>query len=87
MAAPRRCFCGIEWGYRHVCESPKCPVRGLVPGTDEAERAIVKWRSRPSVAQSRCLAGDAAIEVLERRAWLDRTAVRTELLDLELGER
>ena len=83
-----RCeVCGIEWGYRNACESPSCPVFGLVPGTDEAETAVERWRSRGSVAQARCMSGDAALSALERQSWLEMTEARGAVIDVLIEHR
>ena len=63
--------CGIMWGRGEPCESPACPVVGMRMGSDEAEGAALRWRSRPSVASARSFAGDDALAVLERDTWLE----------------
>ena len=63
--------CGIECGYRQPCESPSCPCYRTACCTPEMERAASAWRSRPSVAAARTSDGEAALEHLEMRAWLE----------------
>lgn len=79
--------CGIEWGHKAPCESPSCPCVGTLCGSAEMERAATRWRSRPSVAQSRTMTGHAALDHLERQAWLDMVEARGMVIDLEIEHR
>ena len=79
--------CGIEWGFRHPCESPACPCYRTAYGSAEMERAAAAWRARPSVAQARTISGAAALATLERAAWLELAEAAGELIDIVIEHR
>lgn len=83
MTATKCSVCAIEWGRRQQCQSPSCPCYGTRCGTAEMEAAAAHWRSRPSVAASRSMTGQDAVDVLERDAWLAFLSAAGELYDLE----
>lgn len=74
--------CGIPLGYREECPSPECPCVGTRANSVEMEVAAERWRSRGT----RALSGDVALDVLERRAYLDyRAAINAlEFIHMEL---
>ena len=88
MTAPCQ-VCGIPLSVssREACPSPSCPCYGLRAGSEEMTRAALRWRSRPSVAVSRTLAGEVAYDQLERAAWLAMQEARGELIDIEISHR
>jgi hypothetical protein len=43
-------------------------------GSEEAEQAAIRWRSRPSVAAARTFSGEDALAHIERLAYLDYLA-------------
>ena len=79
-------ICGIGLGHYDACPSPSCPCYGLRCGA-EMDAAAERWRSRPSVAAARTLSGDAALEILENRAWLDYEEARGMVIDIEIEHR
>lgn len=72
--------CTIPLGHRETCPSPSCPCYGLRSDSVEAEVAAERWRSRPSVAQSRTLTGHAALRILAKRVGDDPVAAQDVLL-------
>jgi hypothetical protein len=62
--------CRIPLGFHEECPSPACPCYGLTANSDAMAVAAERWRSRPSVAASRCMSGDAAYDAMERDAYL-----------------
>ena len=88
MATVTPCpVCMIPLGHRETCPSPSCPCYGLRSDSIEAETAAERWRSRTSVAQSRTLTGEAALDHLDRQAWLDYQEARGRVLEIEIEHR
>lgn len=77
-------MCAIPLGRHEACPSPACPCYGTRAGSAEMDAAAQRWRSRPSVAQARTLDGRAALDALERRAWLELTAAYGAVIDVEI---
>lgn len=77
-------ICGIPLSVagRETCPSPACPYYGLRCGSDDMERAALRYRCRPSVAQSRSMTGDVAMEIIERDTRLAMQAAEGELIDV-----
>jgi len=76
--------CGVPLACYERCESPSCPCFGTRGGSPEMEAAAASWRTRPSVAAARTLAGSVALDHLERGAWLDMMEARGRVIDLEI---
>jgi hypothetical protein len=79
--------CQIPLAFSETCPSPSCPCYGMRSGSAEAESAAAAWRSRPSVAAARTMPGRAALEIIERGAWLDMMEARGRVIDVEIEHR
>lgn len=76
------CKIPLSYASREVCPSPSCPAFGCAAGSPEMEAAAFRWRSRPSVAQSRTWDGADALAHLEAQSWLDMQEARGELISV-----
>jgi hypothetical protein len=81
--------CGIPLSLarRETCPSPACPCFGTRADSIEMELAAERWRSRPSVAQSRTMTGAAALDALEHRAQLDAQRAYGDVIDIRIEHR
>ena len=79
--------CHIPLGRYESCPSPSCPCVGTRCGSAEMEAAAAAWRSRPSIAAARTLTGQAALEVLERGAWLEQARAYGDVISIEIEHR
>ena len=79
--------CRIPLGHYEACPSPSCPCFGLRAGTAEAELAAERYRRRPSVAQARSMSGTAAVDHLDKLAWLAYMRAAGDLIDVEIQHR
>lgn len=81
------CRIPLNQAAREACPSPACPCYGTAAGSAEMATAARAYRSRPSRAAGRSMAGSAAVAALELRAWLDYAEAAGDMLAVEIDHR